>query len=113
MPRDRVYPQEHNSILGALDVEIDPKPEVLVRVWFFIVPETSRVARVDRSGITSKAVAKFLAGKPERQWSLAKRRGDLNRALASDSDGPKRFEVREWGVGFLMEPTEHHEKRKH
>ena len=107
-----VYPQDESNIRGAADLEITPAPDQLTRVWFFIVSDDAKaVAKFKKPGAANAQYASLAAKwfkKPATEYVLAKAKGTPGRSLAStnSSPTPARVEVREWGVGFLVQPDE-------
>lgn len=106
-----VYPQEHPDIVGAADLEIDPKPDQVTRVWFFITAkeeDAQKTAAMMKkfSGTKYASAAEKWLKKPPTEIAMTPRRGTPGRGLASQASTstPTRFEVREWGVGFLVQP---------
>lgn len=85
-----IYVQDENDTRALLSLEIDPKPDSFRQVWFFLVPQ------VDRYSMKSK-----LIGKPAVAFNFSKKVAPAKRAVAAARATP--FEVREWGVGFLVE----------
>lgn len=85
-----IYVQDETDIKALMSIEIEPKPDSFRQVWFFLVPQ------VDQYSMKSK-----LIGKPSVAFNFSKKVAPAKRTVASAGATP--FEVREWGVGFLVE----------
>ena len=99
-----IFPQENAEIDPMVGLRIYPKPDSLVRIWFVVVPENLSSKSNSPLHKTAKLPDKYAkwANVPEKARSIARRAivpGTRKLALT----GETHFEVREWGVAFLVE----------
>ncbi|MGE4233176.1 MAG: hypothetical protein AB7F43_07595 [Bacteriovoracia bacterium] len=96
MPRWKrhcVHVFETQGIDLAVSLDITPKPDLVKRVWFIVVPEDQMASLKIKNKIFKKKPVRYA------------RKNSIGRTVASVNSDPElgdnKLEVYEWGVGFL------------
>lgn len=97
-----IYPQGNSELDAVAELEVSPRPSKVTRVAFMLVPDSPQLSASagkfklkPSKGVEVETRFAQAPGKAPKGTSSKNSRG-----LASSEDA---FEVREWGVGFLVD----------